>query len=191
MFSFLGPVLGPLERACPGHLGLSSIACGLALGVFIRPCTNGVALPRRIASVAPPIKTQTTLSQRAPCIGYLEGWLVYAVLIPPQPASNPIGKWKLHHTKKKKKNCCRSYSRITVILQIVSIPSNSPRGIKSKIVVGDVTFFYDYNNEIFDDRLILKLGTTVPRNHLCNAKCLGCTCEPCFRNKCRVNRVIE
>ena len=54
MFSFPGKVLGPLEWACPEHFGLSSIACGLALGVFIRPCTNGVSFPRRSASVVPP-----------------------------------------------------------------------------------------------------------------------------------------
>ena len=62
MFSFPGPVLGPLEWACPKHLGLSSIDCGLTLGVFPRPCTNGVSLPRQITSVAPPIKPQNTLS---------------------------------------------------------------------------------------------------------------------------------
>ena len=36
--SLLGPVLGPFKWACPEHLGLSSIACGLAQGIFIRPC---------------------------------------------------------------------------------------------------------------------------------------------------------
>ena len=56
MFSFPGPVLGSLERACPEHLELSSMACGLELGVFARLCTNRVSLPRRIASVVPPIK---------------------------------------------------------------------------------------------------------------------------------------
>ena len=34
------PVLGHSERACPEHLGLSLIACGLVLGIFTRPCTN-------------------------------------------------------------------------------------------------------------------------------------------------------
>ena len=52
------------EWARPEHLGLSSIACGLALGIFTRACANGVSLPRQIASVAPLIKLQTTLSQR-------------------------------------------------------------------------------------------------------------------------------
>ena len=44
MFSFPGSILGPLEWACPEYLGLSSIVCGLALGVFTLPCTNGVSL---------------------------------------------------------------------------------------------------------------------------------------------------
>ena len=39
--SLEGLVLGPMEWACPEHLGLSSIVCGLALGVFTRPWTNG------------------------------------------------------------------------------------------------------------------------------------------------------
>ena len=34
------PVLGPLKWACPEHLGLSSIACRLALGASTHPCTN-------------------------------------------------------------------------------------------------------------------------------------------------------
>ena len=72
MFSFPGPVLGHREWACPEHLRLSSIACGLAFGVFTRLYTNGVSLPCRIASVMPPIKSQTTLSQRAPYIGHLK-----------------------------------------------------------------------------------------------------------------------
>ena len=76
MFLFPGPVLGPLDWDCPEHLELSSIASGLVLGVFIRPCTNGASLPRRIASVAPPIKPQTRLSQRGTYIEHLEGWLV-------------------------------------------------------------------------------------------------------------------
>ena len=76
MVLFPGPIVGPLEWACPENLGLSSIACGLELSVFTRPRINGVLLPRRIASVAPPAKPQTTLSQRAPYIGHLERWLV-------------------------------------------------------------------------------------------------------------------
>ena len=76
MFSFPRSVLGPLEWACPEYLGLSSIVCGLALGVFTLPCTNGVSFLHRIASVAPPIKPHITLSQRAPYIGHPEGWLV-------------------------------------------------------------------------------------------------------------------
>ena len=51
----------------PGLLGwayseqheLSSTACGLVLGDSIRPCTNGVSLLYRIASVAPLNKPQT------------------------------------------------------------------------------------------------------------------------------------
>ena len=62
MFSFSGPVLGLVEWAFPEDLWLSSIACELELGVFASSCTNGVSLPRRIASVAPPIKPQTMLS---------------------------------------------------------------------------------------------------------------------------------
>ena len=76
MFSFPGPVLRPLEWTCSEYLGSSSIACGLALGVCTSPCTNEVLLLRRIANVLPMIKLQTTLSQRAPYIGHLEGWLV-------------------------------------------------------------------------------------------------------------------
>ena len=41
------------------QLGLSSTACGLVLGNSIRPCTNGVSLLHRIASVAPLSKPQT------------------------------------------------------------------------------------------------------------------------------------
>ena len=97
LFLFPRPVLEPLKRVCPEHFGLSSVACGPELSGFIRPCTNGVSLPRRIASVPPPNKPQTTLSQRAPYIEHLEGWLVRrfwitilnAGLIPPQPASDP------------------------------------------------------------------------------------------------------
>ena len=46
-------VPGLLEWAYPEQLGLSSTACGLVLGDFIRPCTNGVSLLHRIASVVP------------------------------------------------------------------------------------------------------------------------------------------
>ena len=57
-----GPVPGLLEWAYPEQLGLSSTACGLVLGAMgdsIRPCTNGVSLLHRIASVAPLSKPQT------------------------------------------------------------------------------------------------------------------------------------
>ena len=98
------PALGSLKSTCSEHFGLSSIACRLALGVFIRLCTNGVSLHRRIASVAPPNKPQTTLSQRAPYIGHLKGWLVWrfwmtildAGLIPQQPLASDLNrKWML------------------------------------------------------------------------------------------------
>ena len=54
-----GPVPGLLGWAYPEQLGLSSTACGLVLADFIRPCTNGVSLLQRIASVAPLSKPQT------------------------------------------------------------------------------------------------------------------------------------
>ena len=53
------PVPGLLGWAYPEQLGLSSTACGLVLGDSIRPCTNGVSLLHRIASVAPLSKPQT------------------------------------------------------------------------------------------------------------------------------------
>ena len=53
------PVPGLLEWAYPEQLGLSSTACGLVLGDSICPCTNGVSLLHRIASVAPLSKPQT------------------------------------------------------------------------------------------------------------------------------------
>ena len=53
------PVPGLLEWAYPEQLGLSSTACGLVLDDSIRPCTNGVSLLHRIASVAPLNKPQT------------------------------------------------------------------------------------------------------------------------------------
>ena len=56
-----------LPETVPGLLGwayleqlwLSSTACGLVLGDFIRPCTNVVSLLQRIANVAPLSKPQT------------------------------------------------------------------------------------------------------------------------------------
>ena len=54
-----GPVPGLLGWAYPEQLGLSSTACGLVSGDSIRPCTNGVSLLHRIASVAPLNKPQT------------------------------------------------------------------------------------------------------------------------------------
>ena len=50
-----------LGWAYPKQLGLSSTGCGLVLGDSIRPCTNGVSLLHRIASVAPLNKPQTML----------------------------------------------------------------------------------------------------------------------------------
>ena len=55
----LRPVPGLLGWAYPERLGLSSTACGLMLGDSIRPCTNGVLLLHKIASVAPLSKPQT------------------------------------------------------------------------------------------------------------------------------------
>ena len=49
----------PVEMGLPEQLGLSSTACGLVLGDSIRPCTNGVLLFHRIASVAPLSKPRT------------------------------------------------------------------------------------------------------------------------------------
>ena len=43
----------PVGMGLPEQLGLSSTACGLVLGDSICPCTNGVSLLHRIASVAP------------------------------------------------------------------------------------------------------------------------------------------
>ena len=54
-----GPVPGLLGWAYSEQLGLSSTACGLVLSDSIRPCTNGVSLLYRIASVAPLSKPQT------------------------------------------------------------------------------------------------------------------------------------
>ena len=51
MYLFLRPVPGPLKLAYPEYLEFRSIACGLALSVFIRPYTNGVQIPPQIASV--------------------------------------------------------------------------------------------------------------------------------------------
>ena len=50
-----------LEWVWREQLGLNSIACVLALGVSVRPCTNGVPLLQRNASVALVNKLQTTL----------------------------------------------------------------------------------------------------------------------------------
>ena len=47
------PLLGLLGWASPKQLGLSSTASRPVLGDSICPCTNGVSLPHRIASVAP------------------------------------------------------------------------------------------------------------------------------------------
>ena len=54
-----GSVPGLLGWAYPEQLGLSSTACGMVLGDSIRPCTNGVSLLYRIASVVPLSKPQT------------------------------------------------------------------------------------------------------------------------------------
>ena len=54
-----GPVPGLLGWAYPEQLGLSLTAYGLVLGDSICPCTNGVSLLHRIASVAPLNKPQT------------------------------------------------------------------------------------------------------------------------------------
>ena len=53
-----GPVPGLLGWAYPEQLGLSSTACGLVLGDSIHPCTDGVSLLHRNASVAPLNKPQ-------------------------------------------------------------------------------------------------------------------------------------
>ena len=49
----------PVRMGLPKQLGLSSTTCGLVLGNSIRPCTNGVLLFHRIASVAPLGKPET------------------------------------------------------------------------------------------------------------------------------------
>ena len=53
VFLFPEPVPGLLGWAYPEQLGLSSTAYELVLGDSIRPCTNGISLLHRIASVAP------------------------------------------------------------------------------------------------------------------------------------------
>ena len=53
------PVPGLLGCGYPEQLWLNSTACGLVLGDSIHPCTNGVSLFHRIASVAPLSKLQT------------------------------------------------------------------------------------------------------------------------------------
>ena len=57
------PVPGLLGWAYPEQLGLSSTACGLVLGDFIRKCTNGVSLLHQIASVAPVVKSYIIMSR--------------------------------------------------------------------------------------------------------------------------------
>ena len=59
--TFLGLSQDPLEWVWPEQLGSNLIACVLALGVSVRPCTNGVLLLERNASVALVNKLQTTL----------------------------------------------------------------------------------------------------------------------------------
>ena len=85
----------PLGWAYPEQLGLSSTACGLVLGDFIRPCTNRVTLLHRIASVAPLSKLQTnsvpytlgaTWSTRSNDFEYTTK--LYAGLITPLPTSD-------------------------------------------------------------------------------------------------------
>ena len=49
----------PVGMGLPRAAWLGSTACGLVLGDSIRPCTNGVSLLHRIASVAPLSKPQT------------------------------------------------------------------------------------------------------------------------------------
>ena len=49
----------PVGMGLPRAVWLSSTACGLVLGDSICPCTNGVSLLHRIASVAPLSKPQT------------------------------------------------------------------------------------------------------------------------------------
>ena len=59
VFLCLGrPVPGLLGWAYLKQLGLSSTDSGLVLGDFICPCTDGVSLLHRIASVAPSSKPQ-------------------------------------------------------------------------------------------------------------------------------------
>ena len=41
VLSFLGQALGQWGWACPDHHGSGSTTCGLVLGAFSRPCTNG------------------------------------------------------------------------------------------------------------------------------------------------------
>ena len=48
-----GTSVRPVGMGLPEQLGLSSTACGLVLGDSIGPCTNGVSLLHRIASVVP------------------------------------------------------------------------------------------------------------------------------------------
>ena len=59
VFLCQGPVPALLGWAYPEQLGLSSTTCGLVLGDSVCPCTNGISLLHRIASVAPLSKLQT------------------------------------------------------------------------------------------------------------------------------------
>ena len=49
----------PVGMGLPKQLGLSLTACRLVLGDSTRPCTNGVSLIHRIASVVSLSKLQT------------------------------------------------------------------------------------------------------------------------------------
>ena len=59
MLLYLGPMPDLLGWAYPEQLKLGSTACGLVLGNFIHPCTNGFSLLHLIASVAFLSKPQT------------------------------------------------------------------------------------------------------------------------------------
>ena len=78
VFPFLVSVLGPLEWPCPktrtSLVKLNRLLTGV--GRFHLSMYKWVSLPSRIASVAPPNKLQTEISQCAPYMGHLERWLV-------------------------------------------------------------------------------------------------------------------
>ena len=93
-----GPVPGLLGWAYPEQLGLGSTACVRVLGDSIRPCTNGVSIFHRIASVAPlskpqtmyctnsmPYTSSTTWSTRSDGLGWKN---LHPGLITPLPASD-------------------------------------------------------------------------------------------------------